>query len=696
MAQAAAFANILNGTPVSKMLRNSDVMLIAAVLIGIMMIVIPLPMVLLDFFMLINIMISIIIIITVIYTKSVLDFSVFPTLLLFTTMFRLAVNISSTRLILTLGPAFDGKVVRAFADFVVGGNYVIGLIVFIIITAVQFIVITKGASRISEVAARFTLDMIPGKQMSIDADLTAGIISEQEAIERRRRIEDEAAFFGNMDGATKFVTGDVKAGLLITIINIIGGFIVGMVIHKQPAGEAIQGYLMLSVGDGLVAQIPSLLISVATGIIVTRSISKNNLGHEFSSQLLSNPKSLYISGIFVLLLALFPGFPKIVFFMTAGILFFLGYSIRRLQQNAEIRIEQETGKEQLKEDDKFTPEKMVEQVKVDPIEIEIGYALIPLVDPKSGGDLLERIKRLRSTLAGELGLIVPNVRIRDNMQLSPDEYVINIHGDNVGGAHIKSGRLLAMNTSKSKVKLEAEETREPVFGLPAYWIGVEQKEDADKKGYTVVDGSTVVATHLTELIKLNARDILGRKEVRELVNSVKKRNETLVAEIEKAGVKTGDIQKILQELLSEGISIRNIDRILEIVCDYPNYHYEQISENIRIAFRRQLSAKFADQTKALNAVVLTPQLENELEKYITEVQGVYVLNLSPENAKQLVQSLDAKLSVLREKQYGELLIVRPALRKALYKMLHSYIPSLAVLSEAEVAENYTINVTATL
>lgn len=683
----------LNGSFWGRLLRNSDMMLAIGVLVAIAMIVIPLPSFLLDFFMAMSILSALMIVVVSVFIHRALDFSVFPSVLLMTTVFRIALNVSSTRLILSQGANFNGQVVRAFSDFVVGGEIVVGVIVFVIITAAQFIIITKGATRVSEVGARFKLDAMPGKQMAIDAELSNGMISQEEAIFKRRAIEDEADFFGNMDGASKFVSGDVRFGLLLTIINIVGGLVVGIAIRNEGFQDSLQNYVALAVGDGLVSSIPSLLISVSAGVIVTRSQTETGLGTQFAEQLILNPRSLYVTAGFFGLLGVIPGFPNFLFFLIAGFTAFMGWNVSRMQSNKRLKDDKQVEEEVKADEDNYTPEKMTRYVQVDPLEIELGYALIPLVDKEKGGDLLERIKKLRMQVVMELGLVVPNVRLTDNMQLEADEYQIKINGDSVGGASIKMQQLLAMNTNMSAVELDGMKTIEPVFGLPAYWVDEDKKDEAERNGYTVVDGPTIVATHLTEVVKHNARDLLNRNQVKNILDSVRERNSALMEEVSKAQIKTGDIQKVLQELLAEGISIRNIDTILEKITDLGSgVHVELVTEEVRERLKRSISQNYADDKKVLNTMVFDSQLEAELTRLVGESQGVYYLNLTPELLQSLVERLEKAVGEMREGGFQELLLTDNNLRRPLRRLLAGQFPALNVMAHREVAENYKINV----
>lgn len=532
----------------------------------VLMFFVPLPAFLLDTFQALNITISIMILLLSMNTKEPLDFSIFPALLLVTTLFRLALNMAATKLILLQGPSFGGHLIKAFGEFVVGGNYVVGIIIFLILVVIQFIVITKGAERVAEVAARFTLDAMPGKQMSIDADYNAGLITEDEAKIRRKKVSQEADFYGAMDGASKFVKGDAIAGIIITIINIVGGLIIG-VMRGELISEAASTYTILTIGDGLSAQIPALLISVATGMIVTRSASNSNFGSDLIRQFFQEPKLLYLVSGTAFFMGLMPGMPKISFFTISIMFGTLGYMMnKKIAEN--IIIEKEKAEERPVSTPKADPKEEVKELLiVEQMELEIGYSLIPLVDTERGGDLLERITMIRKQVAIELGIIVPPIRIRDNMQLNPNEYLIKIRGSEVTRGELMLGSYLAMDPGGVQEQLSGIPTVEPAFGLPAVWINEELRERAELAGYTVVDPTSVLATHLTETIKKHSPEILSREIVKELIENIKKDYSVIVDEVYPKKFDLGDIQTILQNLLNETISIRNLPLILEVIAD---------------------------------------------------------------------------------------------------------------------------------
>jgi len=664
--------------------QRSDMLIAIGVIAVVLMLIIPIPAMLLDFLIAVNFAIGLITLITVMYMKRAIDLSVFPSLLLISTVYRLAVNISSTRLILLKGPAFNGRIIRAFGQFVVGGNYVVGLIIFLILVAVQFIVITKGATRVSEVAARFTLDAMPGKQMAIDADLSAGLITEQEAIQKRIDIQREADFYGAMDGASKFVQGDVKVGLLITIINIIGGLIIGMVMRHETIKSAVTTYTMLTIGDGLVAQIPSLMMSTATGIIVTRAVAMDDLGTEITTQLLTQPRTLWIGAAFLLFLAVLPGFPKIPLIVLGGILGAFGFYLRRGMQVEKAAKEAEEKKEEASPSK--GPESVLGLLQIDPIALEIGYNLIPLVDPNQGGDLLERVTMIRRQSAIELGLIFPPIRIRDNMKLDPSSYSIKIKGVEVGKGSIRMGKYLAMNPGTATEEIEGEKTTEPAFGLPALWIDEDKRQKAERLGYTVVDAPSVIATHLTEVIKQYASEVLGRQDVKALIDSLSKDYPAVVEEVNKSGATIGDIQKVLKGLLREGVSIRDLVTIMETIADYfPSVKdHEELVELVRQALSRQICQKYADEQKRLPVITVSKEVEEEIKSAIVETERGKQFAMEPSSQRKLIERIRREVQRIREKGLKPVFLTSPEIRSIFSKIVSSIVPNAAVLSSFEI------------
>lgn len=677
-------------------MQKTDILLGIGVIAVVAMLVIPLPSFLLDFLMAVSIMLGILVLLVVMYVPRSFDFSVFPALLLITTVFRLALNVSSTRLILMEGAAFDGKIIRTFGEFVVGGNYVIGFIIFIILIAVQFIVITKGATRTAEVAARFTLDAMPAKIMSIDSDLSNGLITEEEALRRRREVRKEADFYGAMDGASKFVQGDVKVGILITIINIIGGFIIGMVMRGESFDLALRTYTLLSIGDGLVAQIPSLLITTATGIIVTRAVSEESLGKDLSKQLGAQPRALMLTGAAIGLAALIPGFPTITLILLALGIGALGYLMKQTEQEAIEKTKIEKKEAALKT---HKPESVISLIQVDPLEVEIGYSLIPLADPDQGGTLLDRITNIRRRSALEMGLIVPPIRIRDNMELAPQDYSILIKGVKVGQSSLQVGKLMAMDPGTVDEKIEGQEFTEPVFNLKAIWIDTENRDIAERRGYTVVDCPTIVATHLTEIIRRHADEILGRQEVQQLVDNIKNDYPAVINElIGDKKLNIGEIQKVLQNLLRERVSIRNMVTILETLASYADFTKDigLLSEYVRVALARQICREYADNSNTLSVITVDPEIETIIRSSIHEdpIEGK-IVSLDPDTHKAVIDSLMNSYARARNTGYAPVYLVSPHIRSVLFTLLEREVPDPVVLSYNEVVSEMRVTVIGT-
>lgn len=677
-------------------MQKSDILLGIGVIAVVTMLVIPLPTFLLDFLMAISIMLGILILLVVMYVPRSFDFSVFPALLLITTVYRLALNVSSTRLILLQGAAFDGKIIRTFGEFVVGGNYVIGFIVFVILVAVQFIVITKGATRTAEVAARFTLDAMPAKLMSIDSDLSNGIINEEEALRRRREVRKEADFYGAMDGASKFVQGDVKVGIIITIVNIIGGFIIGMVMRGESFDVAVHTYTLLSIGDGLVAQIPSLLITTATGIIVTRAVSEDSLGKDLSAQLGSQPRALMLTAAALGLSAIIPGFPKITLILLALGIGALGYLLKQTEEEQMEKTKIEQKEAALKT---HKPESVIPLIQVDPLEVEIGYSLIPLADPDQGGTLLDRITNIRRRSALEMGLIVPPIRIRDNMELAPQDYSILIKGVEVGHGSLQVGKLMAMDPGTVEEKIEGVEFTEPVFNLKAIWIDPDNRDLAERRGYTVVDCPTIIATHLTEIIRRHADEILGRQEVQQLIDTIKNDYPAVVNELlgdKKLSI--GEIQKVLQNLLRERVSIRNMVTILETLASYSDYTKDigLLTEYVRVALARQICREYADKNNTLSVITVDPEIETIIRSSIHEdpVEG-RIVSLDPDTHREVLESLLSSYSKARGAGFAPVYLVSPHIRSVLFTLLEREVPDPVVLSYNEIVPEIRVNVIGT-
>ena len=661
-------------------MKARDLSVLVGVILIVLMLVIPLPGGLLSVLLLINMSLSLIVILVAMNTKEPLDFAVFPTLLLLLTLFRLSLNVTTTRAILSRGDA--GGVVETFGSFVIGDNPLVGFVVFIILVIINFIVITKGAERVSEVAARFSLDAMPGKQMSIDADLNAGLISENEAKARREKVEREADFHGAMDGASKFVKGDAIAGIIIVIVNVLFGMVVGMIQMGMSFGEAVNTFTRLTVGDGLVTQIPALLVSTATGIVVTRSSSKDNLGADVMNQLLQYPKLLYIAAATIFLL----GFTPINFFLTTVIAAFLALSAYMLQKQAiepdvpDPEEEVETESTEMK-----SPENVINLLNMDPIEFEFGYALIPLADANQGGDLLDRIVMIRRQLALELGIVIPVVRIRDNIQLNPNEYRLKIKGNEVAKGELLLDHYLAMAPGMMDDDLEGIETKEPAFGLPAKWIGEELKDEAELSGYTVVDPPSVVSTHITEVIKKHAHVLLGRQETKQLIDHLKESYPILVEEVTPEPLAIGDVQKVLAKLLREGISIRNLPVIFETLADFGKMTNdpELLAEYVRQALSKQITKQYVNEDQSLKVVTVSGKVEKLIAENIKRTEHGSFLALDPDSQQKIIQSIQQETEKLSLQEETAIILCSPAIRMYLKQLLDRFLPQVVVLSYNE-------------
>lgn len=670
--------------------QKSDVFVAAGVIIVVMMMIIPLPDVLLDVLLAFNLMLALLIILIVLYTKNALEFSVFPTILLVATVFGLALNVSSARLILSQGADFHVRIIRSFATFVVGSGgtsgLVIGLIIFIIIIAVQFVVITKGATRVAEVAARFTLDSLPGKQMGIEAEYNSGAITEEEATRRKNDLQREVDFYGAMDGASKFVSGNVRVGILITAINLVGGFIVGTTIHGESAGEALRTYISLSIGDGLVTQFPALLISTATGLIVTRAISDGTFGSDVTTQFTRQSRIYWIAAFFLLVLAFIPGFPWYVLIPMAGLTGFLAYRLSSQQAAvAEAEREKVVGAAA-----KEAPSEISPIVPLDPLSLELGYGLIPLVDKDQGAELLDRITRIRRESALDLGLVIPRIRIIDNMRLEPSEYSFKIKGVEVGRGSIRIGSYLAINPGGAREELPGERTTDPAFGLPGLWIAEEERERAERSGYTVVDAPSIIATHLTEIIKRHAAEILGRQETQAILDSMKNDYPTVVEEVRKV-LNVGETQKVLQGLLREQISIRNMVVILETLADYGGVSKDIgfLVEKVRQALGRQICLQYAEE-KVLRVLTIEPALEQRIIDSRVETTGGSVAALEPALQRAWIGALTRGVRRVQDQGHLAVLLCSEAARPLVKSSTEREIPNLVVLSVPEIVPDIRV------
>jgi len=661
-------------------MKIRDIGVLSAVIMIIAMLVIPLPPWLLSFLIIINITLGLMVLMTSMNMQEALQFSIFPTLLLLLTLFRLGLNVSTTRAILSNGDA--GGVVETFGTFVTGGNIIVGLVVFVILILIQFIVITKGAERVSEVAARFTLDAMPGKQMSIDADLNAGMISEIDARERREKVSNEADFYGAMDGATKFVKGDAIAGIIIVIINLLVGVIIGVVQMGLPVGEAAMLFSQLTVGDGIVSQIPALLISTATGIVVTRASSEGNLGTDITSQLLGQPKLLYVGAVTIFLLGLATPINDLLTIPVAIALGTGGFIMSR--KTAEEPSELLEKEEELQTDEMKSPENIVNLLNVDPIEFEFGYGLIPLVDANQGGDLLDRVIMIRRQLAIELGLVIPVVRIRDNIQLQPNEYRIKIKGSELAKGELLLDHYLAMSPG-GEDSIEGIDTIEPAFGLPAKWITETVKEDAEILGFTVVDPPSVVSTHLTEIIRANAADLIGRQETKQLLDHVHETYPILVDELTPTPLSIGEIQKVLAKLLSEHVSIRNLPIIFETLADYSKFtsDIDVLTEYARQALARQITNQYAGEGKSLKVLTVSGKVEKMIADSIQQTEQGNYLSMDPTYSQQILESIAGEVERVALMDQSPVVLSSPAVRMYLRQVTERYFPQIPILSYNE-------------
>ncbi|WP_423219353.1 flagellar biosynthesis protein FlhA [Clostridium lundense] len=664
--------------------------MVAFGVIGIvMMIIIPLPPTILDILLALNITISVIIILLTMFTTDVLQFSSFPTLLLVTTLFRLALNISSTRLILSEANA--GKIIEAFGSFVVRGNYVVGIIIFLIIVIIQFIVITNGATRVAEVSARFTLDAMPGKQMSIDADLNSGLIDEMGARDRRKKLQQEADFYGAMDGASKFVKGDAVAGLIITAINILGGIIIGALMLNMDIGQAAQVYTRLTIGDGLVGQIPALLISTASGILVTRSGSDDNFGDVVGKQLTGFPKVIAMASAVLFFLFCIPGLPKppfLILSIAAGAGAYFLYKDEKEKIIEQIEQEQQ----EITEIEGKEPENVMNLINVEPMEVEIGYGLIPLADEGAGGDLLQRITSVRRQCAIEMGIVVQPIRIRDNLQLKTNEYVLKIRGTVIAKGELMPNMLLCMDPTNGEYDIQGIKTVEPSFGLPAIWINKDEREETEIKGLTVVDPTTVMVTHLTETIKNHSYELLGRQEVKLIIDSVKEKYSAVVEELIPDLMTIGEIQKVLQNLLRERVSIKDMVTILESLADNSRStkDMELLTEYVRFALGRSICNPLIDENGAITVITLSPEIEELVGNNIQKsMQGSFPA-LDPDTTSNILNSIRNTLENTFFYESQPVLLVSPKIRPAFRKLTEMVFPNLYVLSINEIPNDIEI------
>lgn len=670
------------GIPFAELIRSKDILFAFGVVMIVIMMVVPLPAFILNILLTLNIALALTILLVSIYNKEALEFSAFPSLLLVSTLFRLSLNVSTTRIILG-GRGATIDIIKAFGNFVVGGNYVVGIVVFMILVLIQFLVITKGAERVAEVAARFTLDAMPMKSMAIDSDLNAGAIDQDQATALRLKLKREADFYGSMDGASKFVKNDAIAGIIITIINLLGGVVIGVFFRGESAFDALQAYALFTVGDGLVTQIPALLIATATGIVVTRASSSSSLGQEVSDQLLSNPRVLGIGSALLAFLGLIPGLPKFSFLLLSALFGFMSYVVNKSDtEAAEKAIETQKADETSAQ---TGPEDVSSLLSVDPLELEIGYNLIPLVDANQGGDLLNRITLIRRQIAIDLGLVVPPIRIRDNIQLHPSTYVFKIKGSEFASYEILPDQFMAMNPGTASGKISGIEVEEPAFGLPAVWIQSSLRERAEMAGYTVVDPSTVVATHLTEIIRKNAHEILGRQELQLLLDNVKQTYPLIHDEVIPNVVNHSTLLKILQNLLKENVSIRHMVSVLESLADCKGINeVDTLTEIARQGLSRHICKPLIDDTGILKVISLNPQLEQMLGNALQKLDGSVHLAIDPTTAQKLLERIRSKIEEVMQEGHSPIILCNSALRLSIKRLTERIAPRLTVLSYQEI------------
>ena len=666
-------------------MKKADLGLGLYILVAIVFFIVPMPSILLDVLLAFNISIAMIILFNAMFSKEALDMSFFPTILLFTTIFRISLNVSSTKLILSTGD--PGNVVKTFGNFVGGGNLIIGTIVFIILVLIQFMVINKGSERVSEVTARFTLDAMPGKQMAIDADLNTGAITDVEAQARRKKIQDEASFFGAMDGATKYVKGDAIAGLIITIVNLVGGIAMGVMYGGMSMTDALNTYTILTIGDGLVSQIPSLMISLSTGILVTKASKEAEMGDALLTQLFSIPKVLYMVGGSMIFLGVVTPLNFFIFAAYGGAFVAAGY-IMSNKLGVE-HIEEEVNEEEAGAEEIRRPENVVSLLQVDPIELEFGYGIIPLADVNQGGDLLDRVVMIRRQVALELGCVVPIIRLRDNIQLNPNQYLIKIKGVPVSEGEILFDHYMAMNPGYVEEEITGIPTFEPSFHLPAIWINENQRERAETLGYTVVDPPSIIATHLTEVIRNHLDELLTRQDVQNLINNIREANTTLVDELVPKLLSVGEIQKVLQNLLKEGISIRDLITIFETLADYAptTRDTDVLTEYARQSLKRAISNKFFPQNEVTSVVTLDPKIEQDIMDSVKQTeQGAY-LTLDPEKSQSIINAVNEEITKLQNLGKSSIIITSPIVRMYFKKLTSDYFKDLIVISYNEIDSN---------
>jgi len=662
---------------IKQLTRHSDILVAVGAVVIVLMMIVPVPRWALDLLLVSNIAFTLAVLLVSVYTHDPLEFAVFPALLLVATLFRLALSISATRLILLHAEA--GAVIAAFGSFVVGGNYVVGIVVFLIIVIIQFVVVTNGAQRVAEVAARFTLDAMPGKQMAIDADLNSGLVDENEARARRKAISQEADFYGAMDGASKFVRGDAIAAIIIILINILGGFAIGITQKGMDLVTALQTFTLLTIGEGLVIQIPALLLSTAAGLVVTRAASESHLGDDLATQILAQPRAIAIAAAMLLIFAVMPGLPKLPFLAVAAVVGGIAYTVRTARRQPS-----EAGRPKGRSE----PEDMTSLLAVDPLELEIGYGLIPLADPGQGGDLLERITAVRRQMALDLGIVVPPLRVRDNMQLKPNSYAVKLRGVELARGEIYPKHMLAMNPGAAARALRGIETREPAFGLPALWIADADRIEAEVAGYTVVDTSTVLVTHLSELIKQHAWELLTRQDVRNLLDNVRAHSPALVEELVPELMNVGEVQNVLQGLLRERVSIRDLDTILEALADHARItkDADALVEVVRRGLARGITRQYLGADRALHAFVVDSSIEDAIMTSLRQTPAGNELALQPEMALRILERTREQAERSASQGHQPIALCSPATRPWFRRLIETVMSSLVVLSHAEIAQ----------
>lgn len=666
-------------------MKKTDLGLGLYLLAAIVFLIIPIPNVLLDVLLALNIAVALTVLFNALFSKEALNMSSFPSLLLLTTLFRISLNVSSTKLI--LGSGDPGQVVETFGEFVGGGDLIIGIIVFVILLIVQFMVINKGSERVAEVTARFTLDAMPGKQMAIDADLNTGAINDKQAKERREKLQEESAFFGSMDGAVKYVKGDAMAGLMITVINMVGGIVMGVSRQGLELSDALSKYTILTIGDGLVSAIPSLLISLATGLIVTKASKEADMGDTVFSQLFALPKVMWSVGGAMIFLGVFSELPFLVFVPFGVVCVMIGFRLRDSQGAASIESEVEA--EETQADEIRRPENVVSLLQVDPIELEFGYGIIPLADVNQGGDLLDRVVMIRRQIALELGTVVPIIRLRDNIQLNPNQYIIKIKGIQVSEGEILFDHYLAMNPGMVEEEITGIPTFEPSFHLPAIWITESQRERAESFGYTVVDPPSIIATHLTEIVRRHIDELLTRQDVQNLISNVKESNPTLVDELVPKLLSVGDIQKVLQNLLREGISIRDLITIFENLADHAvvTHDTDILTEYARQALKRAISSKIFAANETTSVVTLDPKIEQEIMSSVKQTEQGSFISLDPSKSQKIIKSVEQEVGKLENMGKTPIVVTSPIVRTYFKRLTEDYFKDLVVVSYNEIESN---------